>query len=633
MQSSTLLLAGRRLVIQKEVYRHTLTVCNVALWVALTGTKWLPLLCAGSIMLNWVQRFKKVSSRDAPARRGLMVSALLLPFAARAAGEQTPAVSEGNASPGIAKRVGEEVGSQLRGLAATDGASRIGFSRGEEGAVARSVEKKLRSLPVTPDDFDTGGADKAAAIQKGFNTVRSRLNIALSQSVMRYGSRVIELEPGVYDYGTTLEFDGDVKIAAKGPKGSVILRYTGSDIAVVVNSKQMTLQGAPGNTRVFEWHNVALRGDRAKEGIRIGANTNLSILFQGSEVSGIQGPPINCGVSVYFLALRNHTSRFNQAPMYVGEYCDMFTIDDRSLFSANNNGSLLLECPTALISNSDFELGSGLAEIEVRSRAAPISNARHINIFKNRFGPEVYSGRSPVQFDIAITEESGLPAGNAIAGLQCWANDHFSGGRFAKKKAPILMAARTRRFDFRGEKFAPPSFELPYLIVPGTDDSGPTGTGAEFNSRTDDLSLVHPSLRGLFAGEMVSQTRVRAVKACPAFTVVYALGHGAVAGVPGGMLNVSALVPSVSGANYDRAVGVTSSDAPAAQPCWVAVDGAQITTSVNGSRGSFWQPVYLGASGQLTLAAPAEPRAALRVGRLLTLVENAQVLIDIQKPS
>ena len=424
-----------------------------------------------------------------------------------------------------------------------------------------------------------------------------------------------------------------MKIAANGPKGSVILRYTGSDIAVVVNSKQMTLQGAPGNTRVFEWHNVALRGDRATEGIRIGANTNLSILFQGSEVSGIQGPPINCGVSVYFLALRNHTSRFNQAPIYVGEYCDMFTVDDRSLFSANNNGSLLLECPTALISNSDFELGSGLSDIEVRSRAAPISNARHINIFKNRFGPEVYPGRSPVQFDIAITEEANLASGNAIAGLQCWANDHFSGGRFAKKKAPILMAARTRRFDFRGEKFAPPSFEYPYLIVPGVDDSVPLGTGAEFNSRTDDLSLIHPTLRGLFAGEMVGQTRARTVKACAAFTVVYATGHSALAGVPSGMLSVSALLPSASGTNYDRVVGVTSSDALPARPCWVAVDGAQIATSLNGSRGSFWQPVYLGVSGQLTLAAPVDPKAALRVGRLLTLVENAQILIDIQKPS
>ncbi|WP_139140246.1 hypothetical protein [Variovorax boronicumulans] len=582
-------------------------------------------------MLNWIQRFKNLPSRDVPARRGLMVSALCLPFAARATGEQTQSGSLGNELPGIAKRVGEEVGSQLRGLTATDGASRIGFSRGEEGAVSLSVEKKLRSLPVAPEDFDTGIPDKAAPIQRSFNTIRSRLNIALSQSTMRYGSKVIELEPGIYDFGTTLEFDGDVKISAKGPKGSVILRYTGSEIAVVVNSKQMTLQGAPGNTRVFEWHNVALRGDRATEGIRIGANTNLSILFQGSEVSGIQGPPINCGVAVYFLALRNHTSRFNQAPIYVGEYCDMLTIDDRSLFSANSNGSLLLECPTALISNSDFELGSGLSDIEVRSRAAPISNARHINIFKNRFGPEVYSGRSPVQFDIAITEEPGLPAGNAIAGLQCWANDHFSGGRFAKKKAPILIAARTRRFDFRGEKYAPSSFELPYLIVPGKDDSVPTGTGAEFNSRTDDLSLVHPSLRGLFASEMTGQKRVRAVKACPAFTVVYAVGHSTGAGVLGGMLNVSALDPSASGTNYDKAIGVTSSHAPAAQPSWIAVDGAQITTSINGARGSFWQPVYLGASGQLTLSAPSEPRAVLRVGRLLTLVENAQVLIDIQR--
>jgi hypothetical protein len=486
------------------------------------------------------------------------------------------------------------------------------------GAVPRSVLSKQREH-ISLADFDDGAADKSRALGAAINSVKSQLSIALRGTELRYGGKLLELEPGIYNYSETLEFDGDLKIVAKGPPGSVILKYTGNDIAAIVNSRSDKLAGAAENTRSFSMENICILAEGAREGIHFGARAQTGLTLSGVEIFGVNGPPIHCGEAVYFLALHNCKLRNCSQPTFVGAYCDLFTVDDRTLFSDNEAGSLLLECPSFFISNNDFELNGGLADIVIRNTAGMASNRNGI-IFKNRFGPEVRPSKKPVMHDIAIVEQKGLIWGSALTDLQLWGNDHFSGGRFPRKESPILVDARIRRFDIRGERFG--AFNRDERIT-SSDADIVHSIGTVWDSFTDDIK-IQDDIRGVFVRQSAEIRRPIAAEAIPPFVAVKAVGFKTTSAGSG--VSVSALHAS-DGADYEQYFGYLTYEARADRPIEIAAPGTVVTTDMDASDAKYYAPVYLQRNGSVGLSAPDGCRPFV-VGRVITREHGAKILLS-----
>lgn len=482
----------------------------------------------------------------------------------------------------------------------TAGAGMAGLTRRAQAAAADSV-----------------GAQTLAERARG---VLSRKSLSLAGIDLRYGGRTLHLAPGIYDYAQTLELDGDLRLAADGPPGSVILNYTGDDVAIVVNSRAQALEDAPRNTRSFAMENITVAAQRARRGIHVGAGTQPGVTLQGVAVVGVGGAPLYCGEAVYFLALRHCTIRACAAPVYVGAYCDLFTVDDRCLFAGNPNGALLLQCPTFLVTNSDFESNGGVADIVVRSAPGMAMNRSGL-LLKNRHGPETAPGEAAVRHDVALVEAPDMPTGSAITDLRIWANDHFSGGRFARKQSPVLVDARIRRLDIRGNRFTGYA-GAEYLTT--SDADRVLGTGTVWDNQIDDLP-VQDALRGLFQRSDARVRRAWAAEPLAGGVMVRAAGFrqaDAGAGVA-----VQTLRANAQGAGYEARFGWLSYAAPAGRPIELQAPGSAVRSMLDASGAAPLAPVYLQADGSLGLAPPPGARP-LRVGTLLTAGPNADILLD-----
>ncbi|WFC69584.1 hypothetical protein EUC41_26685 [Achromobacter denitrificans] len=463
-------------------------------------------------------------------------------------------------------------------------------------------------------------AGDAASLHAQVEQTLSRKTLSVRDIQLRYGGRTLLLEPGIYEYSQTLELNGDLRLAANGPPGSVILRYTGSDIALVINSTSTSLNDAPEHVRSLSIENVSIAAERARQGILIGARTQPGITLRGVGIYGVQGAPVYCGDAVYFLAMHHCTVRDCAAPVYVGAYCDLFTVDDRSLFTGNPGGALLLQCPTFLITNSDFESNGGLADIVIRN-APDMAAIRNGLLMKNRHGPEVAEGAAAVRHDIALVEAPGLPAGTAMTDLRIWANDHFSGGRFARKTSPVLLDARVRRLDIRASM--PVGYAAADYIT--TSDAAVVyGAGTVWDNRIDDLP-VQDALRGLFRPEGKDMRRAVAAQTLPAGVMVQAIGYRSADA--GNAVAVTVLGANDSAAGYDAVYGWLSYDAPADRPIALHAPGAVVSTQLDGRAAQPMAPVYLQRDGTPGLTPPAGA-TPLRIGRLLTADAQARILLE-----
>ncbi|CZZ93892.1 Uncharacterised protein [Bordetella ansorpii] len=475
----------------------------------------------------------------------------------------------------------------------------------------------IAGMPALAGAPDAAGA---ATLAQRAQAALSRKSLSLAGVRLRYGARTLRLAPGVYHYDQTLELDGDLCLAADGPPGSVILNYTGSDVAIVVNSRAEALRDAPHNTRSFSMENITLVAERASRGMQFGAATQPGVTLRGVGLLGVPGCPLYCGDAVYFLALRHCTIRGCGAPVHVGAYCDLFTVDDRCLFTGNPEGALLLQCPTFLVANSDFESNGGLADIVVRNAPGMAMNRNGL-LLKNRHGPETAPAAQAVRHDIALVEAPGLPDGTAITDLRIWANDHFSGGRFARKRSPVLVDARIRRLDIRSGRHTGYA-QSDYVTT--SDAALVHGTGTVWDSQIDNLP-VQDAIRGLFQRNDPLVRRAWAAEPLGAGVLVRATGFRR-AGAGSGMA-VSVLRANADGVGYDARVGWLSYATPAGRPIELHASGAVIHSTLDGSGAVPMSPVYLQADGSLGLAPPRDARP-LRAGILLEARCNADILLD-----
>ncbi|SAI73878.1 Uncharacterised protein [Bordetella ansorpii] len=485
------------------------------------------------------------------------------------------------------------------------------------GFLAQLAGHGAAALPLRAMAQHTPGG---YTLQDRARLAHSRQSLPVKRLKLRYGAGEVMLTPGIYEYGQTLELDGDLRLAAAGPPGSVVLKYTGGSDAIVVNSRTQTLSSAPENVRSFAMENISVVAERARCGILIGARTQPGITLQGVGIYGVAGPAVHCGEAVYFLALHHCTVRECAAPVYVGAYCDLFTVDDRSLFTDNAAGALLLECPTFLVSNADFESNGGLADIIVRN-ASGIAGNRNGLLLKNRHGPEVRPGIVPVQHDVALIEAAGLPPGSAMTNLRLWANDHFSGGSFPPKQSPLLLDARVRRLDIRGERHGGYAAS-DYATT--TDAALSHGVGTTWDNDIDDLP-VQDALRGLFRRSSPDLRLGVAVEPLAAGTALRLVGHRRSDAGEGPA--VATLRASANGTDYGMFFGWQPYATPAERPVEMRRRGAVVSLALDVRGAAHMAPLYLQRDGTAGLTVPAGC-APLRIGRLLDARGNATILLD-----
>lgn len=523
-------------------------------------------------------------------------------------------------------------------LAASGGAGLVGFLQSGTGAVARKVEDKewervsfmdyMSVAQISDTQAASQALDLSVALQNAINAVKSTRGKTIGSTQVRTGGREIELAPGVYQYGTTLLMDGDISLVCRGGAGSALLHYTGVGDAIVVNNTDMTIT-APQNTRVFRMDGVTLYPPAAARGIVFGGATQRHVELLHGQIIGCPGRAIDCGAGVYFLRLGNFEIRNGGEGAFVGEYCDLFTADDRCFFTGNTGPDLILECPTFRIDNCDFEGANGsTAHIRIQQtvRTPAVAAVRAGLILGNRFGPE---GTNPADYDIELIDNGAVTSAEVTTDLKIWGNVHFSPSGAAAKISPIRINSKTKRLDVRGNRYSANYSAGAYIT--STDTTAAYATGYTADSFIDVLADARSEIRGIFqATGAPGFTRFwTANTSVTAFSVVRKVGNYSGADrATNNAYTVAALTASVTGNLHEDAVGIaTYSETTAARPVWIATDGALITTTLDTTGSAFGAPVYLQAAGGLGLTASTFP---LVVGRVMSVGANATIQVSIE---
>lgn len=482
-------------------------------------------------------------------------------------------------------------------------------------------------------------ADNATRLQAAIDALKSQEAItvpiqngegAARETQIRNDHRTLILPHGVIKYDATLTVDGDLSIVSEGrSSGSTVLYYTGDSYAMVINSDDISspLGSAVTNVRAMEMAHFALYGPSASEGIRIGGRVLRHIEFKSIQVVGIQGIGINAmGPGIYFFGMHNCEVRGCLGDgLRIGEYSDLVTIDDRSLFSSNGGYDIVLKCPTFLITNVDFEgpLKNKSAHIRVTTLAGADAMRGGI-ITGNRFGSESYDALSTgphVDYDISIDNDGETSTTDTLHDLIISENLHLSKTDDRQKVSPVYIAARTKRFKIHHNRAI--GYASNYYVT--GDQATAYATGTVYDSEIDSWRDVHPDICGLF-----KPTKYENVERCiasatiAAGAVVYAGLHYSDAQLTG--TKVVTLTASFSALNYHRFYGVALGGAAANQGLYVAKAGALIETTLDASGGALNDPVFFDSSGQLSLSHDGN-RASLVVGRVRTATANATVLI------
>jgi len=523
-------------------------------------------------------------------------------------------------------------------LAAADG-SGLGFLQSGTGAIARTLKDKnwervsgmdyMSVAEISDTQAASQAMDLSTALQNAINAVKSQRFKVIDSTSVRTGGREIELAPGVYKYDTTLTADGDISIKCKGGTGSVLLHYTGTGDALVVNGTNMLI-GAPQNTRSFRMDGVSLYAPNAARGIVLGGATQRHVELLHGQIIGCPGRALDCGAGVYFLRLGNFEIRNCGEGAFVGEYCDLFTADDRCFFNNNSGPDLILECPTFRIDNCDFE-GANASTAHIRIQQADripvIASVRAGLILGCRFGPE---GTNPADYDIELVDNGVVTSNEVTTDLKLWGNVHFSPSGGAAKIAPIRINSKTKRLDIRGNRYSSNYSAGAYVI--STDTTAAFATGYTADSFIDNLTEARSEIRGIFQVSGSSPVFSRfwtANTSVTAFSVVRKVGNYSGADrATNNAYTVAALTASVTGNLHEDAVGIaTYSETTAARPVWIATDGALITTTLDTTGAVFGAPVYLQAAGGLGLTATSFP---LVVGRVVSVGANAVIQVSIE---
>lgn len=526
---------------------------------------------------------------------------------------------------------------------ATKGASLIGYKSPLSGAVATTLyEVARREVSI----FDFLSDAKKATVRAGTATdIESELDAAIDaccavldsynpaggEIAMRPGVVELVLEGGIYTYSTTKTFPGSIVLKGRGGFGAAVLHYTGASTAIVVNSTDAVLPGTQ-NTRVFEMDGVALTGPTATTGVYLGSPTFWATNFKNGGIYNIQGPPIDTGESVYFMGLDQFQLCDNAEGLYVGEYCDLFTVKNRCFFFNNVGPDLILACPTASIHGNDFEYNDGGTHfIEVRQTAAVAAKNRNIMIFDNRFGPE---GPDTVDYDIVFANDGAVTSAEVTTGVHLWGNKHFSAAATVpavskQKTAPILLDSRIANSSIVGGTQS--SYSSSSYVV-ATTVANVFATGAIRTNHIDNILRVASDIRGIFQNVAEDKylsvwtdgTGVLADRVCRITGVTANAQAGDAV-----TRKVANLTPSATAANYADAIGIaTYSEATAERPVWIAGKGTVYVSALNTSGAAFMDPVYLGASGAISLTPGSG--VPFIVGRVMSVANPGAIMVTLE---
>lgn len=507
---------------------------------------------------------------------------------------------------------------------------------GSSGAWVRVVDSAVHEASwwgVAGDD----ATDNASAIQAAIDTIKSRQYLSDPSSPIRFGIKTLRFPAAIVRYGSTLAIDGDIRLEGGGGDGSTVLHYTGTGRPAYVNSLDGAYPNGPQNVRSFESDGIIWYSPLATQPFFIGNSTQRRVQFMRGQMRGTVNSEyaIYCGDAVYCLHLHQFEFVRCDKGIYVGHYCDLFTMDGRSINFYNKREVLTLACPTALIENVDFEVGnmdnlSAGSSCFVRIIQAPEVAGKNRNItFRTvRFGPEANPGIRTVEYDVIFDNVGAVTSADTTSGVVFDNCKHFSQtSGIAQKIAPINIRSRVKSNSFNNNYHS--GYSAGYYITssePGTAMA--TGSGA--NNRTTKLSDVDPAIRAWFVSDEAAFAQAWTANATlpSSGLVAYAFSGYSGSTIPTGSNKVAALAGGTLGVNYDKCVGITAhGEGVAERPIYLAVNGALIDTSLDASASQFNAPVYAGANGVLSLTPTTTP---LQVGRVQTLSANARIRVDIR---
>ena len=507
----------------------------------------------------------------------------------------------------------------LASTASGKGAAMIGFIQSGTGAVARTAQAKMRDAidvwDFIPSGTDTTATDCTAYIQAAIDAAKSSSSVSVDSTAIRYASRGVRFKPGLYLCSSSLLADADVALLCETQSGA-ILKYTGTGNALVVNSTDTGVYGsAAQNTRVFEMNGIAILAESASVGVLIGSATQRHISFKRGQIYGAT-TGLLCGEAVYFLGLSQMDIRGCGVGVSVGAYCDLFTVNDRCVFTGNSECDIKMECPTFHIENNDFELGIAAdCAIKIQHTSASVAELRSGVIFNNRFGPESYDSSAPYTYDIWIYDNG---AAGAMDGIRIRDNKHVSYADGRQKTAPIYIDGKLKRIRIEGNF----SNGYPSSYVEG-DAAKAFASGTVVSENfVDDIMTVDDDIKGLFTRTETKHVRPVVSASTPAkFSSLRFVARSTANGWSAP--SVSTLPASGSSTNYTNYAGIALHAGVASRVLWVSEPGLEITSTIDASGAAVLDPVYIDGSAALSLSGTS---VNFQVAKVLAATTNAPIL-------